>query len=76
MWVSKLAEEDLRNEIIDGEMFRVKIVVRKKVGSNHFYIHHVDTEKSSELLSPSLETVDYENQNFNALITCFNEIVN
>ena len=62
--------------MIDGEIYRVRIVVRKKVGSNHFYIHHVDTEKSSELLSPSLETVDYEIQNSNSLITCFIEIVN
>ena len=62
--------------MIDGEIHRVRIVVCKKVGSNHFYIHHVDTEKSSELLSPSLETVDYEIQNSNNLITCFIEIVN
>lgn len=61
---------------IDGKIYRVRIVVCKKVGSNHFYIHHVDTEKSSELLSPSLETVDYEIQNSNDLITCFIEIVN
>jgi len=61
---------------IDGEVFSVRIVVCKKVGSNHFYIHHVDTEKSSELLSPSLETVDYEIQNSNILIACFIEIVN
>lgn len=64
------------NAIIDGEIYSVRIVVRKKVGSNHFYIHHVDTEKSSELLSPSLETVDYEIQNFNILIACFMEFVN
>ena len=62
--------------MIDGEIYRVRIVVRKKVESNHFYIHHVDTEKSSELLSPSIETVDYEIQNSNNLITCFIEIVN
>lgn len=64
------------NAMIDGEIYRIRIVVRKKVGSNHFYIHHVDTEKSSELLSPSLETVDYEIQNSNILITCFIEFVN
>ena len=64
------------NAMIDGEIYSVRIVVRKKVGSNHFYIHHVDTEKSSELLSPSLETVDYEIQNSNILITCLIEFVN
>ena len=62
--------------MIDGEIYSVRIVVRKKVGSNHFYIHHIDTEKSSELLSPSLETVDYEIQNSNILIPCFIEFVN
>jgi len=52
------------NEIvIDGELHIVRIVVKKKYSSNHFYIHHVDTEKSSELLSPSQETVNYEIQN-------------
>ena len=46
------------------------------VESNHFYIHHIDTEKSSELLSPSLEKVDCEIQNSNILISCFVEFVN
>lgn len=62
--------------VIDDVVCNVRIVVRKKVESNHFYIHYVDTEKSSELLSPSLETVDYEIQNSNILITCFIEFVN
>lgn len=61
---------------IDGGVYNVRIVVRKKVESNHFYIHHIDTEKSSELLSPSIETVDYEIQNSNTLISCFIEFVN
>lgn len=39
--------------IIDGAFHDVRIVIKKKLGSNHFYIHHIDTEKSSELLSPS-----------------------
>ena len=39
--------------VIDDEMRNVRIAVKKKVGSNHFYIHHIDTQKSSELLSPS-----------------------
>lgn len=50
--------------LIDEELHNVRIAVRKKQGSNHFYIHHIDTEKSSELLSPSQETVNYEIQNF------------
>ena len=62
--------------MIDGEPYSVRIVICKKVGSNHFYIHHVDTQKSPELLSPSLKTVDYEIQNSNTLITCFIEFVN
>lgn len=39
--------------LIDGEIHTVRIVVKKKVSTNHFYIHHIDTQKSSELLSPS-----------------------
>lgn len=39
--------------IIDDEIHDVRIAVRKKVNSNHFYIHHIDTQKSSKLLSPS-----------------------
>lgn len=31
--------------VIDDDVYNVRIVVRKKVESNHFYIHHVDTEK-------------------------------
>lgn len=49
---------------IDNEMHNVRIAVKKKLNSNHFYIHHVDTEKSSELLSPSEKTDIYEIQNF------------
>lgn len=66
----------INNVMIDGAIYSVRVVVCKKVGSNHFYIHHIDTEKSSELLSPSLETVDYEIQNSNIFITCFMEFVN
>ena len=32
--------------IIDGIKYNIRITVRKKVGSNHFYIHHIDTEKA------------------------------
>lgn len=45
--------------LIDDEIHDVRIAVKKKVNSNHFYIHHIDTEKSSELLCPSKETENY-----------------
>lgn len=50
--------------LIDNEIHNVRIAVKKKINSNHFYIHHIDTEKSSELLSPSKKTDNYEIQNF------------
>lgn len=53
----------MSNVIIDGNLYDVRIAVKKKVESNHFYIHHIDTKKSLELLSPSSKTVDYEIQN-------------
>ena len=49
--------------MIDDEIHNVRMAVKKKVNSNHFYIHHIDTEKSSELLSPSKEMDTYEIQN-------------
>ena len=49
--------------IIDNEVHQVRIAVKKKANANHFYIHHIDTEKSSELLSPSKKTDSYETQN-------------
>lgn len=49
---------------IDDEIHDVRIAIKKKISSNHFYIHHIDTQKSSELLSPSQETDNYEIQNF------------
>ena len=49
--------------LIDESVHNIRIVVRKKINSNHFYIHHVDTEKSPELLCPSEKTVNYEIQN-------------
>lgn len=39
--------------LIDNEMHSIRIAVKKKANSKHFYIHHIDTEKSSKLLSPS-----------------------
>lgn len=49
--------------LIDGELHDVRIAVKKKFNSNHFYIHHIDTKKSPELLSPSNQTDNYEIQN-------------
>jgi len=49
--------------LIDGIAHHIRIVVRKKINTNHFYLHHIDTEKGSELLSPSKKTVNYEIQN-------------
>lgn len=48
---------------IDDEMHVARIAVKKNVNSNHFYIHHIDTQKDSELLSPSEQTDNYEIQN-------------
>lgn len=31
--------------LIDEIVHNIRIVVRKKINSNHFYIHHIDTEK-------------------------------
>lgn len=44
-----------RNEvIIDGEKVGVRISVKKKVGTNWFWIHNIDdNKKSSKLLDPS-----------------------
>ena len=49
--------------IIDGVVVGIRIAIKKKVGSNHFWIHNID-EKSFELLSPSEETVLKETQSF------------
>lgn len=38
---------------IDNVEFNVRIAVKKKCNSNHFYIHHIDMKKDSKLLSPS-----------------------
>ena len=49
--------------IIDGVVVGIRIAIKKKIGSNHFWIHNID-EKSFELLSPSEETVLKETQSF------------
>lgn len=52
--------------VIDGKEVIVRISVKKKVGSNHFHIHHIDTnEKSPELLGPSQRTEVFEIQDSN-----------
>lgn len=54
------------NEIvIDDELVEVRIAVKKKIGSNHFWIHHVDEyKKSPELLDPSRKMELKETQSF------------
>ena len=49
--------------LIDNIVHGVRIAVKKKNNSNHFYIHHIDMQKDSELLSPSKKTDNYEIQN-------------
>lgn len=56
----------LGNEVIlDGEKVGVRISVKKKVGSNHFWIHNIDENiKDLGLLDPSRETELKETQGF------------
>ena len=43
--------------IIDNKKVLIRISVKKKVGSNHFHIHHIDINKKDlELLGPSRKT--------------------
>lgn len=50
--------------LINGETIGVRIAIKKKVGTNHFWIHNIDEyKKDSELLSPSEKTVLKETQN-------------
>lgn len=42
--------------LIDNMTYVVRIAVKKKCNSNHFYIHHIDMKKDSKLLSPSQRT--------------------
>ena len=53
-----------RNYIfVDNKEITVRITVKKKVASNHFHIHHINTnEKSLELLRPSHRTEVLETQ--------------
>lgn len=56
--------------VIDDKEVIVRISVKKKVGSNHFHIHHIDTnEKSPELLGPSHRTEVFEIQDSNKNLT-------
>lgn len=66
--------------MIDGEKVGVRISIKKKVGSNHFWIHNIDdivgNEKNSELLSPSQKTVLKETQSSTDKVTQEDEEVN
>lgn len=49
--------------VIDNESVRIRIAVKKKIGSNHFWIHNIDEYKNdSELLGPSRKTENKETQ--------------
>ena len=40
--------------MLDGRKTNIRIAIKKKIGSNHFWIHNIDECKNSlELLSPS-----------------------
>ncbi len=41
--------------LIDEEVVTIRISIKKKIDSNHFWIHNVDTNKNSELLSPFIK---------------------
>lgn len=48
----------------------VRISVKKRAGSNHFHIHHIDVnENSLELLGPSHETDIFETQDYDFKLT-------
>lgn len=50
---------------IDEEIVSVRISVKKKVGTNWFWIHNIDqNKKSSKLLDPIVKTELKEIQNF------------
>lgn len=56
--------------VADSIEITVRISVKKRVGSNHFHIHHIDVnENSLELLGPSQETDILETQDYNPKLT-------
>ena len=67
-----------KNIVVDDNIgVTVRISVKKRVGSNHFHIHHVDiNENSLELLGPSQETDIFETQDYNLKISDDENIVN
>ena len=54
----------LRKEVMVNErIVMIRVSIKKKVGTNHFHIHHIDTnEKNLELLRPSKRTEVFEIQ--------------
>ncbi|MBQ7954206.1 MAG: hypothetical protein IJ282_00495 [Lachnospiraceae bacterium] len=62
--------------IVDEKKYNVRICIKKTIGTNYFWIHHVDEiEKSSGLLSPSQETDIIETQNFDLKLPYHSEEV-
>lgn len=60
---------------VNQERLRVKIDVRKTIGSNKFWMHNVEIKKDSDLLSPAIMQVLNENRNPNGSITLKNNKV-
>lgn len=48
---------------IDNEIHDIRIAVKKKINSNHFYIHHIDTKKVLNYSAHLKKTDNYEIQN-------------
>ena len=58
------------NAIVDDKVVGVRIAIKKKVNTNYFWIHNIDTnEKNSELLSPSVRTVLNETRSSDKTVT-------
>lgn len=56
--------------MVDSKQIVIRISVKKKEGSNHFHIHHIDVnEKNPELLGPSRKTDILETQDYNKTLT-------
>ena len=62
---------------IGSDNVRVRLSVKKKIGTNLFWMHNIDEiNKSSELLDPSQEMELKETQNFDSKITHDEDSVN
>lgn len=63
--------------LVDGKPYGVRVTVKKKVGSNIFWIHHIDSnEKDSDLLDRSARNEFNENRNHDSRVTRGEQFVN